>query len=89
MKTRKPERQCTGCGVKGDKNNFIRIVKTSKEEISLDASGKSDGRGAYVCANVECFEKMIKGRKLDRSFRMHVSEEIYKRVLEEFNSLEK
>ena len=34
-------------------------------------------------------KKKVKGRRLDRSFRMHVSEEIYKNVLEEFNRLEK
>lgn len=89
MEKRKPERQCIGCGKKGEKENFIRVVKASNGVITLDVTGKSAGRGAYICVNPECFEKMVKGRRLDRSFRMHVSEEIYKNVLEEFNRLEK
>ena len=89
MEKRKPERQCTGCGKKGEKNNFIRIVKMVSGEIRLDENGKSDGRGAYICNNLECVAKMCKGRRLDRAFRTHVDEEVYRSILEEFNRLEK
>ena len=89
MEKRKPERQCTGCGKKGGKENFIRIVKTSDGMISLDISGKASGRGAYVCCDVACIDKMCKGRRLDRAFRTHVDEAIYRSILEEFNKLEK
>lgn len=89
MEKRKPVRQCIGCGMKGEKSKFIRIVKHADGTIVLDITGKSDGRGAYICNSAECFAKMSKGRKLDRSFRTSVGDMIYKNILEEFDRLEK
>lgn len=88
MEKRTPQRTCISCRAKGDKSNFIRIVKTADGNFFLDAAGKSDGRGAYVCNNSQCMAKMKKSRALDRSFHVFVSEEIYVRLIEEFNRIE-
>ena len=51
MKTRTkiPMRQCTGCREMKSKKEMIRVLKTSENEIILDATGKKNGRGAYLC----------------------------------------
>lgn len=73
----KPQRTCMGCNQKKEKNQLIRIVKNKNNEISIDRTGKKEGRGAYICDNVECLEKLMKNKRLNRIFEMTVSQEIY------------
>ncbi len=78
MKTKKiPMRMCLGCGEMKPKRELIRVVKSKEGDISLDLTGKKSGRGAYICKNVECFEKARKARKFERSFSCMISEDIY------------
>ena len=53
-------RQCTGCGEKKDKKELIRVIKTPEGDITVDFTGKKNGRGAYICRNAECVEKAKK-----------------------------
>ena len=64
-----------------DKKEFIRIVKNKENEINIDKTGKMEGRGAYICDNIECLEKLIKTKRLEKVFDMKISEEIYKKEL--------
>ena len=57
-----PQRKCIGCNEKKDKKDFIRIVKDNQNNISIDKTGKANGRGAYICDNIDCLEKAIKNR---------------------------
>ena len=72
-----PERTCIGCNEKKQKKELIRIVKDKEGNISIDEIGKSNGRGAYICDNVECLKKAIKSKRLDRAFGTKISDEIY------------
>ena len=60
-----------------NKKDLIRIVKNKEGIISVDRTGKANGRGAYICDNIECLEKAIKTKKLERVFDTKISEEIY------------
>ena len=73
----KPQRTCMGCNQKKDKNQLIRIVKNNKQEILLDKKGKQEGRGAYICNNINCLEKLIKSKRLEKVFEIKISQEIY------------
>ena len=70
-------RTCIGCNTIKDKRELIRIVKDKEGNISVDRTGKLNGRGAYICDNIECLEKLIKKRRLDKIFDMKISNEIY------------
>ena len=72
-----PQRTCMGCNTKKDKKDLIRIVKNNKNEIKIDKTGKIEGRGAYICNSVQCLEKVIKSKRLERSLDIKISEEIY------------
>ena len=72
-----PQRTCMGCNTKKDKKDLIRIVKNNKNEITIDKTGKQEGRGAYICNSVQCLEKVIKSKRLERSLDVKISEEIY------------
>lgn len=77
-----PQRTCIGCGQQKDKRDLIRIVKNNQGEIFLDKSGKEPGRGAYICDNTECLERLIKSRKLEKSFKMKIEDNIYNKLKE-------
>ena len=83
MGKRIPDRQCVSCREMRPKNELIRIVKMDSE-IVLDRSGKLNGRGAYVCNKSDCIKSLVKHRGLDRTFKMHVSNEVYEQLVKEF-----
>ena len=74
------ERTCIGCNIKKDKRDLIRVVKNKDENISIDKTGKLSGRGAYICGDKECTEKIIKQKKLNKSFEMNVADEVYENL---------
>lgn len=66
-----------GCNSKKDKKDLIRVVKNKENQISIDRTGKQEGRGAYLCDDIQCLEKVIKSKRLEKIFDMKISEEIY------------
>ena len=74
------QRMCTGCNSKKDKKELIRIVLNKSGEITIDKTGKAEGRGAYICDNIECLEKLIKTKRLEKSFEVKIDEEIYNKL---------
>ncbi len=74
------QRTCMGCNQKKDKNQFIRIVKNRQNEISIDKTGKKEGRGAYICKDIECLNKLQKNKRLEKVFDMKISNEIYEKL---------
>ena len=99
MKQKKlPLRKCTGCNEMKQKRELIRVVKgpdkkdeegnvIANGEISLDLTGKKPGRGAYVCKNIECFEKARKARRFERSLSCKIHEEVYEQMKTELESV--
>ena len=74
---KQPQRTCMGCNAKKDKKDLIRIVKNKSGQITIDKTGKLEGRGADICDNKDCLEKIIKNKRLERVFDMQISNEIY------------
>jgi hypothetical protein len=72
-----PERTCIGCNETKPKKELLRIVKDKEDYISIDLTGKKNGRGAYICPNVECLEKAIKSNRLAKVFEQNIAKEIY------------
>ena len=70
------QRTCMGCREKKEKNELIRIVKQN-QDVKIDLTGKLDGRGAYICSNIKCLEKVIKTKRLEKVLNIKISEEIY------------
>lgn len=77
-----PERKCTGCGERFPKKELLRVVRSPEGEISVDSTGKKNGRGVYICKNTECFKKVRKGDKLSKNLEIKVSDEIYSQIQE-------
>jgi hypothetical protein len=84
-----PQRKCIACQERDSKKGLIRIVKNKDGKIFLDESGKANGRGAYICKDVECLKKAIKTKALNKSFKIEVHNEVYENLLKELESYEK
>lgn len=72
-----PQRTCVGCNQKKDKTELIRIVRDSNGEISVDRTGKKPGRGAYICDDSNCLEKLIKSKRLSKVLESEISGDVY------------
>lgn len=70
------------------KREMMRVLKTVDNEFVLDATGKKNGRGAYLCFSKECLEKAIKGKGLERSFKQPIPKEVYEKLEKEMSTLE-
>lgn len=84
-----PLRQCIGCQEMKSKKEMIRVIKTAEDEIMLDATGRKNGRGAYLCPSMECFKKAVKSKGLERSFKMAIPKEVYETLEKEMEELGK
>lgn len=75
-----PKRTCMGCNQIKLKKELIRIVKNKEGQIFIDKTGKANGRGAYLCNDIECLEKLIKTKRLERIFETKIEPELYERL---------
>lgn len=82
-----PLRQCIGCGCSKNKKEMIRVLKTPKGEFTIDATGRKNGRGAYLCPSMECLERAVRGKGLERSFKMAIPKEVYETLKKEMEEL--
>ena len=88
-----PMRQCVGCHEMKAKRDMIRVIKTApteegETEIILDATGRKNRRGAYICPNRECLAMAIKNKGLERSFKMPIPKDVYETLTKEMEQLE-
>ena len=74
---KKPTRRCMGCNEAKEKNELLRIVKSKEGIVEIDLTGKKNGRGAYICKNEECLNKVIKSKRLQKALEQEISTEIY------------
>ena len=82
-----PLRQCIGCGEMKSKKEMIRVLKTTEDEIVIDATGRKNGRGAYICPSMECFKKAVKSKGLERSLKMAIPKEVYEALEKEMRQI--
>lgn len=83
-----PMRQCIGCREMKSKKEMLRVIKTPEEEVVLDATGRKNGRGAYLCFSEDCLEKAIRSRGLERSLKMKIPDDVYEQLKEEMKEVE-
>lgn len=71
MRTRHiPERTCIACGTTQAKRGLLRIVRTPEGTIEIDATGKKNGRGAYVHETRSCWDGALRKGKLERALKV-------------------
>ena len=84
MQRKIPQRRCTGCGERMAKGELVRVVREPDGAISLDRTGKKNGRGAYLCPKKDCLKKARKARRLERNLETAIPDEIYEALEKSF-----
>ena len=78
-----PVRQCVGCREHRPKRELVRVVRSPEGMVSLDFSGKANGRGAYLCRRPECLQKAVKSHALERAFGTQIPNDVIARLEKE------
>lgn len=81
---RVPLRMCVGCREKRSKRELTRIVRTPAGEVQIDPTGKKSGRGAYICSNPVCLDKVIKNKVLEKALEVRIDEAIVEQLRKQF-----
>lgn len=81
-----PMRKCLGCGEMKEKKALIRVVRSKDMVYEMDLTGKKNGRGAYICNNIDCFNKAVKSKGLERAFGSKIPEEVYEALGKEIDN---
>lgn len=76
-------RLCLGCNEMKPKKELMRVVRSPEGEISLDFTGKKNGRGAYLCKSRECFDKARKARRFEKSLACRIDDNVYEVMADE------
>lgn len=78
MKQRKiPMRTCVVTKEKYPKSELIRVVRDNLGNISIDLTGKKNGRGAYLKKDIDVINKAFSGKILERYLEALIPQEIY------------
>ena len=75
-----PLRKCVSCNESKSKKELIRVVKNKDGIISVDLTGKMNGRGAYICSKIECLDGAKENKKLNRALEIQIPDEIYDKL---------
>ena len=77
-----PLRMCLGCRTHAVKTELYRIVRTPSGEVCLDTRERLPGRGAYLCKNRTCIQKIQKTKALERSLKTAIAPEFYEKLID-------
>ncbi len=81
MKVKKiPMRSCVVTREKCEKRELLRIVKDKDGVVSVDLTGKMNGRGAYIKKDLEVLEKAKKTKALEKHLETSISDSIYESI---------
>ena len=81
MKQKKiPLRTCVVTKEKLEKKDLLRIVKNNEGIVSVDETGKANGRGAYIKRDVNVLEQAKKSKALERHLETTISDEVYEEI---------
>lgn len=82
-----PMRMCVGCREMKPKAQLLRVVKPQDGDAHIDRTGKAQGRGAYVCGQLECLRKARKSRALERALEAQIDAEVFAQLEAQIEAL--
>ena len=76
-----PQRMCLGCREHKDKKELVRVVRSPEGEVSVDLTGRKNGRGAYICRSADCLKKARKQKAISKALNCEISDEVFEQLL--------
>ncbi|MCR5204255.1 MAG: YlxR family protein [Lachnospiraceae bacterium] len=83
-----PLRKCTGCGEMKPKKELIRVLLEPDGNITVDTTGKKNGRGAYLCGKKSCLEAAVKHKGLEKSLKTAIPKELFEKLKVDYEWLD-
>lgn len=84
-----PMRTCIGCRQSKNKKELIHVVRDKEGNVFVDPTGRMNGRGAYICADVHCLEKAVKSRGLEKTLKISkISEELVETLKKQLGDID-
>ena len=77
------QRKCVACGKYDERENMIRITKTTYGEVVVNGNSKVFGRSAYICYNKACIENAFKKNRLQRVLKTQIQEDLKGKITNE------
>ena len=75
-----PLRKCLATNEQLPKKELIRVVRNKEGQVFVDATGKMNGRGAYLKRSLEAIEIAKKKKVLSRSLQVEIPDEIFEEL---------
>lgn len=72
-----PMRKCVVTQEQLPKKELIRVVRTPEMQVVIDATGRTNGRGAYLKKDMAAVELAKKKKALARALECEIPDEIY------------
>ncbi|WP_226665638.1 RNase P modulator RnpM [Metabacillus litoralis] len=83
MSNRKiPLRKCVATGEMKTKKELVRVVRSKEGDVSVDLTGKKNGRGAYITLEKECILQAKKKDILANHLKAKIEESLYDELLQ-------
>lgn len=60
---------------------MLRVARTPEGVVRIDLSGKTPGRGAYICVSEECLAVARKKDALAKALKTKVDDALYEELL--------
>ena len=67
-----PTRTCVACRTERQKREFVRVVRAPDGTVSIDSTGRANGRGAYLCADGSCWPDALKKKSIERALGVNM-----------------
>lgn len=84
-----PLRRCVVTKEQLPKQELLRIVKDKEGNVSIDKTGKLNGRGAYIKKDIDVLNTAKSKNTLSRALEVTIPEEIYQEIENIIKSNEK
>jgi len=83
MKNRRiPLRTCVVTKEQFPKNELLRVVRDNEGNVSVDETGRMNGRGAYLKKDIEVLEKARKTKVLENRLECKIEDSVYDKIKE-------
>lgn len=70
-----PRRTCVACRQNDAKRGLVRVVRTPEGQVEVDPSGRRNGRGAYLCPDVTCWDGALQTGILNRALKTTIDDD--------------
>ena len=77
-----------GCRCSRRKDELIRIIRTPEGGIALDATGRLNGRGAYLCRdNRDCLTTAVRRKALEKALNAEIPDSVGEALLKAYDEM--